>query len=115
MTFPFWKIERGLIGPVLRAWAGFCLLAGGFYLAVGGGEKLADTGQLVACGWPLITLVSVGVVVAVIGYARSRSAWIAIARAITKHSVSWRVAAGWWTGLTVWWGAQHMLATALEI
>ena len=113
MTWPLWKIDRGLFGPVLRAWAGFCLLAGGVYLAVGGGEKLADTGQLVACGWPLAALIVSGTVVAAIGYWRSRSAWIAIAQTISKHGATWQVAAGWCAGVAAWWGGQHALATAL--
>lgn len=46
LTAPWWALERGLVGPVLRAWAAFCLLAGGCYLAIGGGDRFTDTGLL---------------------------------------------------------------------
>jgi hypothetical protein len=80
MTAPAWRIEAGQVGPVLRAWAAFCLLAGGVYLAVGGAERLTDTGQLLTAGWPHALLVLVGVAVAALGYARSRAAWTASQR-----------------------------------
>lgn len=113
-TMPIWRFSRGQIGPVLRAWAAFCLLAGGAYLAIGGTERLTDTGQLVAAGWSLPALIAIGVGVATVGYARSRSAWIAIAKRFDSAPLSWRAAAGWWGWLVVWCGMQNLLYLALE-
>ena len=105
LTAPLWKIERGLIGPVLRAGTAFCLLAGGVYLAAGGLERLTDTGQLVLHGWPLPLLIAVGVGVAALGYVRSRSAWIDLAKRLESLdaplSADWRLAIAWWAWLAV--------------
>lgn len=113
-TAPLWRIERGMIGQALRAWAAFCLLAGGSYLAIGGGERLTDTGQLIAIGWPAFVPVVVGLVVAALGYWRSRAAWIALADRIGQRRVSATLAFGWWLWLAAWWGGQHAAATWLE-
>ena len=40
MTAPAWRVRAGFIGPVLRAWAAFCLLAGGRVL---GGRRRRAT------------------------------------------------------------------------
>lgn len=109
-TAPAWRVRRGAIGPVMRVWAAFCLLAGGSYLAIGGGERLTDTGRLVALGWPLAGLIAVGVGVAVLGYWRSRAAWIELVDAMRRGRVGPRVAAAWWLWLAAWWGGQHALA-----
>ncbi len=119
LTVFWWRSGAGqagpvLLGPVLRAWAAFCLLAGGAYLAIGGTERLTDTGQLVRVGWSLPGLVAVGAAVAVIGYARSRSAWIAIAQRLEAKPVGWRVAAGWWAVLAAWCGVQTLVHFAVQ-
>ena len=106
---PAWRIGRCMIGPALRAWAAFCLLAGGSYLAIGGGERLTDTGQLVALGWPVFGLVLLGAAVAAIGYWRSRAAWILIAESLRKRGVTPSTAVGWWLWLAGWWGGQYAL------
>lgn len=102
-----------MIGPILRVWAAFCLLAGGSYLAIGGGERLTDTGQLAAEGWPLMGLIAVGLVVAAIGYARSRTAWIRIAQRLEREPINARTAIGWWIFLAMWIVAQRGLHAAL--
>jgi hypothetical protein len=109
MTAPAWRIEAGQVGPVLRAWAAFCLLAGGVYLAVGGAEWLTDTGQLLANGWPHALLVLVGVAVAALGYARSRAAWTALAKMIELTPITWSASAAWWVALMFWCGGQMAL------
>jgi hypothetical protein len=114
MTAPAWRIEAGQVGPVLRAWAAFCLLVGGAYLAAGGAERLTDTGQLLAAGWPHTLLVLVGVAVAALGYAWSRSAWIALARHIEVKPVTWRVAIAWWCWLAVWAAGQGVLHATVQ-
>lgn len=114
LTIPAWRIQRGFVGPVLRAWAAFCLLAGGSYLAIGGSERLTDTGQLIHVGWRPLLLVGIGLTVAVIGYVRSRSAWIAIAQQLDATPPNWRTATAWWAWLTAWSGGQWMLHHALE-
>lgn len=114
MTAPAWRIEAGQVGPALRAWAAFCLLAGGVYLAVGGAERLTDTGQLLTAGWPHALLVLVGVAVAALGYARSRSAWIALARHIEVKPVTWRVAIAWWCWLAAWTAGQGVLHATVQ-
>lgn len=113
LTAPLWRLRSWMVGLVLRCWAAFCLLAGGCYLAVAGGERLTDTGQLVAEGWPLWLLVSAGVAVAAIGYARSRSAWIMLARELETSPIGWRTAACWWLLLTAWTAGQWGLHTAV--
>jgi hypothetical protein len=114
MTAPAWGIQAGMTGPALRAWAAFCLLAGGVYLAVGGAEQLTDTGQLRAAGWPHALLILVGVAVAAIGYARSRTAWIALARRLDAKPISWRVAIAWWCWLAAWSAGQGVLQTTVQ-
>lgn len=118
LTAPLWKIERGLIGPVLRAGAAFCLLAGGVYLTVGGLERLTDTGQLVLHGWPLPLLIAVGVGVAGLGYARSRSAWIHLAKRLEPLDAplnnGWRLAIVWGAWLLVWIAGQQGLHLVLR-
>ena len=114
VTAPAWRVEAGQVGPVLRAWAAFCLLAGGVYLVFGGAERLTDTGQLLATGWPHAPLVLVGVVVAVLGYARSRSAWIALARNVEATPVTWRIAIAWWCWLAAWAAGQGIMHTAVQ-
>jgi hypothetical protein len=109
MTAPAWRIEAGQVGPVLRAWAAFCLLAGGVYLAVGGAERLTDTGQLLTAGWPHALLVLVGVAVAALGYARSRAAWTALAKMIELTPITWSASASWWVALMFWCGGQMAL------
>ncbi|MEQ8846624.1 hypothetical protein [Botrimarina sp.] len=112
LSAPWWRIERGLIGPALRAWTAFCWLAGGVYLAIGGGERLTDTGQLLLAGWPHWLLVVVGVVVAAVGFAASRRAWTAIDKRLEAEPLGWRATAGWWLWLAVWiagQGAAHGL------
>ncbi|TWT97924.1 hypothetical protein Pla108_20780 [Botrimarina colliarenosi] len=114
LTAPAWRIDAGLIGTTLRAWAAFCLLAGGCYLAVGGGERLTDTGQLIANGWPHWLLIVIGGGVATLGYARSRTAWIAIARRLESKPINWRIATAWWSWLTTWIVGQSLTHYALE-
>lgn len=114
MTAPAWRIKAGQVGPFLKAWAAFCLLAGGVYLAAGGAERLTDTGQLLANGWSHWPLVLVGVAVAAMGYARSRLAWIALARNVEVKPVTWRVAVAWWCWLAAWAAGQGVLHTAVQ-
>lgn len=113
MTAPAWRIDGAIVGQALRAWAAFCLLAGGVYLATGGGERLTDTGKLTAEGWPLTGLVVVGLVVATVGYARSRTAWIGITQRLEREPIKARTATGWWIFLAAWIAAQRGLHTAL--
>ena len=114
LTAPAWAIRRGLIGPVLRAWAAFCLLAGGTYLAVGGGgDRFTDTGLLRAEGWPLWLLIAIGASVAAVGYWRSRPAWIRLIASIRNTPPGWRVAAGWWAFLAAWCAGQGGLHSVL--
>lgn len=113
LTKPGWQIRPEFIGPVLRAWAAFCLLAGGSYLAIGGSERLTDTGQLIQIGWRPLLLVGIGLLVAAIGYARSRSAWIAIARQLESSPPSWLTTISWWAWLVAWCGGQWRLHAVL--
>lgn len=114
MTAPAWRVRAGFIGLVLKAWAAFCLLAGGVYLAAGGAERLTDTGQLLANGWSHAPLILIGVSVAALGYARSRGMWMAFARDIEATPVSWRIAIGWWGWLAAWTAGQGMLHAAVQ-
>lgn len=115
LTAPWWRVERGLIGPALRSWAAFCWLAGGAYLAIGGGERLTDTGQLLLEGWPHVLLVLIGAGVAVVGYAASRRAWIAIGGRIEEQPIAWRTAVGWWLWLVAWIAGQGAVHSLLKI
>lgn len=114
LTAPVWRYERGLVGPTLRAWAAFCLLAGGLYLAIGGTERLTDTGELVRVGWSLPMLITIGLIVAGIGYACSRRAWLTMAQRLAKSPPNWRVAAGWWAWLAAWCLTQGLTHLALQ-
>ncbi|TWT41561.1 hypothetical protein Pla111_29380 [Botrimarina hoheduenensis] len=120
-TWPAWRLQRGLIGPTLRATTWFSWLALGSYLAVGGGERWSDTGQLMSAGWSALLLVALGSVVAMIGYAGSRHAWsilnerletLANSPDAAPHGVA-RLAAGWWTWLVLWWVLQHAAGGAI--
>ena len=114
MTAPAWRIRAGFVGPVLRAWAAFCLLAGGVYLAFGGAERLTDSGQLLANDWPLAPLIAVGVAISVIGYARSRGSWIAIAQHVEAKPMTWRLAFAWWCWLAAWAAGQGVLHATVQ-
>lgn len=114
LTAPAWGIQAAFVGPMLRAWAAFCLLAGGVYLAVGGVERFTDTGQLLAAGWPHGPLVVAGAAVAAVGYMRSRSAWIAVARRLETTSFSTQAIAGWWSLLIAWIAGQGVLHFVLQ-
>lgn len=109
-TRPAWGVQRGLIGPALRAAAWFSWLAFGSYLALAGRERLTDTGQLFANGWPLTLLMVVGAAVAVVGYVFSRDAWATINERLERHPATWRQALGWWLTLTGWCVLQSGIA-----
>ncbi|MEO0531178.1 MAG: hypothetical protein AAF266_11485 [Planctomycetota bacterium] len=113
LSMPAWQLQRAFIGPTLRAWAAFCLLAGGSYFATGGGERLTDTGQLTALGWQPWLLVTIGLAVAAWGYLRSRDAWIAFAKQLDATSPTWRTAVGWWAFLATWCAGQWVLHAAV--
>lgn len=113
-TRPVWGLQRGLIGPALRATAWFSWLAFGSYLTIAGGQRLTDTGQLLAHGWPLWMLVGIGAAVALVGYARSRPAWSTINTRLNASPAPWRLALGWWLGLAGWWAAQNGVAWLLS-
>ena len=115
LTFPLWRIERGLIGPAVRLWAGFCLLVGGVYLAIGGAERFTDTGQLAAIGWPLWMLVLIGGAVGALGYWWLRRAWQALLKTICRSGVSWRAAIGWIAFAAGWCVAQQVLFAFLKL
>ncbi|QDU88347.1 hypothetical protein Pla175_17220 [Pirellulimonas nuda] len=99
------------IGLVAEFWAGFCLLAGGVYLAVGGGTPLTDTEQLVALGWPLPMLIAIGAAVAVIGYVRARSASVRFYKDIRDRDVGLDEVAFWWWWLVAWCVGQSIVAS----
>ena len=109
-----WRDDRGAVGPALRAWAAFCLLAGGAYLALGATERLTDTGQLVAAGWPLPALIVIGAGVAAAGYARSRRPWAELFARLDRAANPWRLAAYWWAWLVAWCVGQGVLNEALQ-
>ncbi len=98
------------IGAVADFWPSFCLLAGGVYLAVGGAEPLTDTGQLIALGWSLWLLVSIGVAVATFGYLRSRASILRIASEFRRRDVRLEEIASWWLLLIVWCVVQSIIA-----
>ncbi|QDV74738.1 M50 family metallopeptidase [Botrimarina mediterranea] len=114
MTAPAWRIRAGFVGPVLRAWAAFCLLAGGVYLAAGGAERLTDTGQFLANGWSHALLILIGATVAALGYGRSRAAWIALAKDVEAKPITRRAAIAWWCWLAAWAAGQGMLHTTVQ-
>lgn len=60
-------VHRQIVSD-LRLLAGFCLLANGTYLAIGGSETLTDTGVLLSLGWPHPVLIAVGLLLAIPGY-----------------------------------------------
>lgn len=95
---------------VAECWAAFCLLAGGAYLAVGGTERLTDTGQLVAAGWQLPLLITAGASAALTGYAWSRRAWPRLLRTFNPRSMTIRLVALAWTFLVAWIAGQWLLA-----
>ena len=105
---------NGVLGPTIRAWAAFCLLAGGSYLAVGAGERLTDTGQMLRVGWPLWSLVAIGGGVAIVGYALSRRPWADVLAAQAATRSPWRMAASWWAWLIAWCVGQEALHAALQ-
>ncbi|MEO1497784.1 MAG: GNAT family N-acetyltransferase [Planctomycetota bacterium] len=117
-TRPAWRTTRWLIGPALRAWAWFSWLAFGSYLALAGGERLTDTGQLVAVGWPVWLLVAIGGGVALVGYWRSRHAWAALNARLSEPSLTWQTtlptAVFWWAWLAGWCVAQTLVASLLS-
>ncbi len=98
----------------LNGWAAFCLLAGGVYLAIGGSEKLTDTGQLVAADWPLPWLVAIGTAVAIAGYAWSRRAWPALLRHLEDRPPTSRSITYAWLLLGLWIVGQWWLASMLD-
>ncbi|MEM6329140.1 MAG: hypothetical protein AAF790_02710 [Planctomycetota bacterium] len=98
---------------VLDCWAAFCLLAGGGYLAGGGSERLTDTGQLVAAGWPLPLLVAIGATVASLGYSWSRRAWPRLLTDLGRQPPTRRDVAAAWLLLAAWVAGQWALAAWL--
>lgn len=119
-----WLVPTALAGaarqspPPIRAasacWAAFCLLAGGLYLAIGGGQRLTDTGQLKAAGWPLGLLVAVGAAVAIAGYLWSRRAWPRLFAELQARPPTARIVVAAWLLLGGWIAGQWLLADALS-
>jgi hypothetical protein len=112
MTAPAWRAGR--TGRLAEAWAAFCVLANGSYLAVGGGERLSDTGLLVRQDWPLAMLVVIGVALAGAGYLWSRGVWRCIADDVSKRPVAWREALAWVAWVAVWVAVQEGVARWIE-
>ncbi|TWT86792.1 hypothetical protein Mal64_36220 [Pseudobythopirellula maris] len=94
-TRPAWRIKRLEIGAVLRLGAGFCLLAGGVYLAAGVGLRWTDSGQLIALGWPAAILVALGAAIAAAGYAACRAPFGELAGVLRRDRSPWLLASGW--------------------
>ncbi|MEN1678183.1 MAG: hypothetical protein AAGJ46_01210 [Planctomycetota bacterium] len=101
------------VRAVADCWAAFCLLAGGVYLAIGGTERLTDTGQLVAAGWRLPLLIAIGSLAALAGYAWSRHAWTRLLGEINRRSITLAHAASAWAMLIAWIAGQWLLADQL--
>ncbi|MEM6799195.1 MAG: M50 family metallopeptidase [Planctomycetota bacterium] len=99
-----------LVRRTLEAWAAFCLLAGGAYLAVGGVERLTDTGKLVAAGWPAPLLIAIGSTAAIGGYAWSRRVWPRLLSNLTRQPPTRLAIATAWLLLTAWIAGQWWLA-----
>lgn len=114
LTAPLWRIERFAAGPLLRAWAAFCLLGTGSYLAIGGGERLTDTGQLIDAGWPHTAIVAIGGGVAVLGYVRFRGAVAAVNERLVRSPLGWRDATVWFGLLAAWCVGQGGLHVVLQ-
>lgn len=107
------KLNIGLIDSSVRSWAAFCVLFSGVYLVAGCWERLTDSGQLAAEGWPRWLLIAVGATLGVLGYARSRAAWIDAARRLERSRLTASHAVAWCVWLLVWsvgqWGLHLLL------
>lgn len=110
----WWPARLCLTKTLLDAWAAFCWLAGGSYLAIAGGERFTDTGQLVAAGWPLPLLATIGIAAAAFGYARGRQAVKRLAEHLASNQVGWQYAACWWGWLIAWSAGQAAVHTTMQ-
>ena len=111
--FPFWNVQRFYVGRLLQGFAHFCLVAGGTYLAVGGGEQLSDTGKLITLGWPHLLLMSVGATVAIVGYRCLRQTFIDTLDDFKAKPPNALSIAFWWSLLVVWYSIQSAVATVI--
>jgi len=96
-------LSPGVFRRGAGCWAAFCLLAGGVYLAAGGGERLTDTGALLAEGWSHALLIATGGAVAAIGYGWSRQAWKHWLRMLAAAPPTRRSIAASWLALALQW------------
>lgn len=113
LSVPFWKTQRLYLGDTFKTFAGFCVLAGGAYLAVGGNESFADTGQLIALGWNHYVLIVIGAAVAVAGYIFTRRAIICLIAAFKNRSPSAGEVLAWWSILIVWYTVQFAISRSI--
>jgi hypothetical protein len=94
--------------------ASFCGLTNGVYLAVGGSERLTDTGQLLQLGWPIAAMIAIGVPLAIAGYLGCRHSAIALWNELTFHPLRRTDLVIRWSLLVGWIIAQAFLARAID-
>lgn len=94
--------------------ASFCGLTNGTYLAVGGSERLTDTGQLLQLGWPIAAMIAIGVPLAIAGYWGCRATAIALWNELTSHPLRQSDLVIRWLFLIGWIIAQAFLARTID-
>lgn len=108
-TVPIWR--WGLFGQVTQAWAAFCWLSMGCYVALAGGETLSDSGALIGLGWSASLVSGPGVAMALVGYFVGRRAVMTLVA--RREEFDARRCSAAWLALCGWWFGQALLAVLL--
>lgn len=111
-----WGVARAVMPRAtadLRLLAGFCLLANGVYLAVGGSETLTDTGVLLSLGWSWPALIGIGLLLAWPGYWLFRRELATRFAAVKAGRFGWKNVVLRWLGLIVWVAVQAAVVSRL--
>lgn len=109
-----WRIKWCGLGALLCFWSGYCWLAFGCYLSLGGNAPLTDTGQLLKEGWSWGLLIFVGASVGLLGYCTCRHAVSRLHRELPLASISNRHVLIAWLILFCWWLAQWLIQQFLQ-
>jgi len=111
---PIWNTKSLQAGTFFKLWAYFCVLANGSYLSLGFWESLSDSGKLIGFGWPVWSIIGIGIVIAAIGYVCIRSTILRLRESDQLSEIDFLSLSIWGAFLLAWIGFQYWIAVLLS-